>query len=287
MAVIGGGAGPNIKDIVQGRYVASGILFAKNTESNMAIAKNPNSLATEMTDIFAPVTLATGKITSASVSSPVVQGTSTSFLTDFADGDYLFYYDLSGSPLLVGRIASVDSDTQITLTGNSSIAVSTTPSPGQLYPTYCGKSNTVIGLNESVIMAVPVVPYGANVWMPNWNAYRQTATPSSYNKTAASRITTISAINNPTAPASPINISYTIASLTEFVFVTAGAYKYAFANGNFPSYVYALLNPYGDSLNMDLYQNTLYQAIANQDFENNGILVSASYPEIFLKESGY
>lgn len=298
MAAAAGGAGggstpPNLANIVPITYNFSGIVFAKATDANLAVAKKTNSTASELTDIFSPVTLATGKIITASTSSAVIQGSATEFLTDFENGDYLFYYDSTATPFLIGRIQTRNSNTQITLTGNSSVTISTTPTSGQLYPTFCGKTSTIIGLNESVVMRVPVFPYGqAQAIMPNWNKFRLQSQPSSYNNPANVSIVTYSAINNPTGPGTSQNISFTITAATDFTYVSTGAFRYTFlnatvANGGFPTFVYAILNPYGDSTVDSLPPNTLYRLFANENFNQNGILVSPTYPELFLQASGY
>ena len=206
----------------------------------------------------------------------------------------MFYYDETATPLLLGRISARNSDTQITLTANSPVAISTTPTSGQLYPTYCGKTNTVIGLNENVIMRVPVVPNGTDkVWMPNWNKFRLQPFVTSFNNPANVGISTYSEINNPTEEAATvIPIQFTITAITNFLYLTSGGFRYTFvnatnANGGFPTFVYAILNPYGDSAVESLPPNTLYKMFANENFTNNAILVSPTYPELFLKTSGY
>lgn len=295
MAVTPGGSGsapvPNPANIVYGTYVAAGIVFAKATDENIATAKTTNASANSLTDVFSPVTLATGKITSALTNSIVVSGTSTAFLTDFTAGDYLFYYTADASPILLGRIASVDSDTQITLTAFSPVAISATPGA------YCGKTNTVIGSSEQILIRIPVVPLSGTdianstqIWMPNWNAYRNTSQPSSNNLTSSSSMETYSEINNPTQETgSPVNVPYTITPIWEYTRLTAtNGYQYVFASSAFfPNYVYALLNPYGNSTVDNLAANTLYKMFANETFFNNGIVASTNYPVLFLQTAGY
>jgi hypothetical protein len=280
---IGGGSTP-----VQYRtYTAAGIIFAKATDANIAVAKTLNATQDSLTDVFSPVTLATGKITTATTSSEVIEGTATAFQTDFAAGDYLFYYTASASPILLGRIASVDSDTQITLTADSPVAIGATPGA------YCGKTNTVIGASENIIMRIPVVPLSvangaiAQIAMPYWNGYRiPPAVTSSDNLTTSSSMATYSKINNPAeATNSPVNVPYTIEPIWEYAVATANDTVFATA-ASFPNFAYALLNPNGNS-SIQLAANTLYKMFAEESFNNNGIIVSVNYPYSNLIAAGY
>ena len=262
-------------------YTAAGIIFAKATAANKAVALLNNAAADSLTDVFTPVTLATGKITTAATNSPVISGTSTAFVTDFSAGDYLFYYTANASPVLLGRILSRDSNTQITLTENSPVAISATPA-------YCGKTNTVISAFEEILIRIPVVPISpTQIAMPYWNGYRQFPEASSDNLTSASKMESYSQINNPAQiSGSPVNVPYTIepiqayaiAPVTNTVFPTPAS---------FPNYAYALYNPYGNSSVENLAANTLYRMFANETFSQNGIIVSANYPFANLRAAGY
>jgi hypothetical protein len=156
---------------------------------------------------------------------------------------------------------------------------------------YCGKTNTVIGSSEQILMRIPVVPNSSTqIWMPNWNAYRNTSQPSSNNLTSSSSMETYSEINNPTQETgSPVNVPYTITPIWEYTRLTAtNGYQYVFASSAFfPNYVYALLNPYGNSTVDNLAANTLYKMFANETFFNNGIVASTNYPVLFLQTAGY
>jgi hypothetical protein len=269
-------------------YTAAGIIFAKATDANIAVAKTLNATQDSLTDVFSPVTLATGKITTAATNSAVILGTATAFLTDFAAGDYLFYYTASASPILLGRIASVDSDTAITLTANSPVAISSPPGA------YCGKTNTVIGASENIIIRIPVVPLSvgtngaiAQIAMPYWNGYRiPPAVTSSDNLTTSSSMATYSKINNPAeATNSPVNVPYTIEPFWEYAVATVNDTVFATA-ASFPNFAYALLNPNGNS-SIQLAANTLYKMFAEESFNNNGIIVSVNYPYSNLIAAGY
>jgi hypothetical protein len=290
MAATPGGGGtspaPNPADIVYGQYLASGIVFAKANEANLATALTTNAAADSLTEVFNPVTLATGKITSASTSSTSVTGTSTAFLTDFVAGDYMFYYTADGNPVLLGKVAVVNSDTSITLSANAAVAIGATPGA------YCGKTNMVIGVAENILVRIPVVPASSTqIWMPNWNAYRITSgQPTSFNKVASSYMETYSEVNNPIEEsASPVNIPYTITPIYNYTKVAnANGYQYVFLTSSlFPNYVYAVLNPNGNSQTNNLAPNTLFKMFANESFFQNGIKVTTTYPFLFLQTAGY
>jgi len=277
-------ATPNPALIVYGQYLAPGIVFAKANANNIAVAKTVTSSPDALTEVFSPVTLATGKITNASTGSAVVTGTSTAFLTDFVAGDYMFYYNASATPVLLGKIANVDGNTQITLTSNASADISAVPA-------YCGKTSTMIGVADQVIMRIPVVANSSTqVWLPNWNKYRITAgQPTSYNDTTYSSMSTYSQVNNPTVIGSPVNVPYTITPLWDYPQTSdKEGNNYVFATTSaFPNFAYALLDPNGNSQEENLVPNTLFKMFANESFENNGILVNANYPVLFLQTAGY
>jgi len=273
--------GPNPANIVYTTYTAAGIVFAKANEANLATAKTLNAAADSLTEVFNPVTLATGKIT-ATIGNTTITGIGTSFLTDFAVGDYMFYYTADATPTLLGKVVARGGNTSITLASGSPVTIN---APGA----YCGKTNTVIGVSEQILMRIPIVPNAQKqISMPNWNAYRQQNTATSYNLASRSSMATYSQVNNPTVAGTPINIDYTITPIYDYAKVTVNGFQYVFATeALFPNYAYAILNPYGDSAVDNLPSNTLYKMFANENFAENGILVTTNYPFLFLQTAGY
>lgn len=274
------GTGPNPANIVYTTYTAAGIVFAKANEANLATAKTLNAAADSLTEVFNPVTLATGKITATS-GNTTISGQDTSFTTDFVVGDYMFYYTANGVPTLLGKVSAINSNTSITLTSGSPVTITN--------PVYCGKTNTVIGVSEQILMRIPIVPNAqGQINMPNWNAYRIQNTPTSYNVVANSSMATYSQVNNPTVAGTETPIPYTITPIYDYAKVTINGFQYVFATAAlFPNYAYAILNPYGDSAVDNLPSNTLYKMFANENFTNNGILVTTNYPFLFLQTAGY
>lgn len=263
-------------------YTASGITFAKANDNNIAIANTQSGLG-ELTDVIDPVTLASGKIT---VSGTSVTGVGTSFLTDFAKGQYLFYYNNEGEPALLGKIFSV-AQNSMTLTAAAAINVTSV---------YCGMASTILGTSENLIIRIPVVPSGPNVIIPNWAAYRNIESPldaTSYNNETFSNLEQYSNVNAPQTPATPplTQIPYTIQPVYNFQSyeaIVAGQKTtlYFQTAANFPSFCYAVLNPYGDA-NVSLPANTLYKLFASESFNLNGIVATTAYTQQFLTLAGY
>lgn len=264
-------------------YTASGITFAKSNENNIAIANTQSGLGT-LTDVIAPVTLASGLIT---VSGTAVTGVGTSFLTDFAAGQYLFYYNNEGEPALLGKISVIGSATTITLTAAAAINVTSV---------YCGMASTILGTSENLMIRIPVAQSGPNVIIPNWAAYRVIETPldaTAYNNSTFSNLEQYSDVNAPQTPASaPLtNIPYTIQPVYNFQSyeaIVAGQKTtlYFQTAANFPSFCYAILNPYGEA-NSVLAANTLYKLFASESFNLNGIVATTAYSQQLLTLAGY
>lgn len=263
-------------------YTASGITFAKANENNIAIANTQSGLG-ELTDVIAPVTLATGVIT---VSTTTVNGLGTSFLTDFKAGQYLFYYNNEGEPALLGKIMSVTNDVLMTLTANAAISVT---------DVYCGMASTILGTSENLMIRIPVVSSGPNVIIPNWAAYRVVETPldaTAYNNETYSNLEQYSDVNAPQTPTqTPTKIPYTIQPVYNFqsyqTLVNGQKTTLYFQTAaNFPSFCYAVLNPYGEA-NSVLAANTLYKLFASESFSLNGIVATTAYSQQLLTLAGY
>jgi hypothetical protein len=265
-------------------YTAAGITFAKANAENIAIAKTQSGIG-ELTDVIEPVTLASGKIT---VDGTAVTGYGTSFTVDFRDGQYLFYYNRNGEPVLLGQILSRGGPFSMTLTSNATVNLTA--------QTNCGMANTILGTSENLLIRIPVVSNGVNVIMPNWGAYRVIESPlevNAYNNSEFSNLEQYSIINSPQTPATPplTSISYTITPVYNFQsyeILENGqkVTKYFQIPANFPSFCFAILNPFGNS-NLNLAPNTLYKVFASERFDLNGINVTTGFSQNFLTLAGY
>jgi hypothetical protein len=263
-------------------YTASGITFAKANENNIAIANTRSGLGT-LTEVIEPVTLASGIIT---VTGTAVTGVGTSFLTDFAAGQYLFYYNYAGEPALLGKILSVTTATSMTLTENATTNVT---------DVYCGMATTILGTAENLMIRIPVVPNGPNVILPNWGAYRVIEAPfevTAENNSEFSNLEQYSVINTPQTPINPtVNIPFSIAPVYNFQSYEAlvngqKVTLYFQTAANFPVFCFAILNPFGEDA-ANLAPNTLYKLFAEEAFPLNGIIVTTAYSQQFLKLAGY
>lgn len=261
-------------------YTASGITFAKATEENIAIALTQLGVG-ELTNVISPVTLATGVITTTN-GSTAVTGVGTAFDDDFAEGQFLFYYDNEGDPILVGRIANIASPTSLTLTSNA---------PSSNTDVNCGMMNIVLSGNESILIRIPVpINTQTNLAiLPNWNAYRNLTT--GFNNETYNNLERYSDIGSPQTAATPPlqNIEYTITPIYNFQSYAIGGQegvetiRYFQTSANFPQFCFAVFNPGTDAYAA----NTLYKLFANERFNLNGISVTTNYNPNFLTQAGY
>lgn len=329
-------------------YTAPGIIFAKATDSNLAIARTDTGGSdADITDRINPVTLAQGVITTSwanltsgtfsSVTSPnqingsstafitqidpgdrlyyldvtiykyvgtvasvqsntlltltaapvntptggstlakntnVVTGVNTQFTSDYAAGDYLFYFDAGGTPILIGRIATV-SDAQLVLTAKATVDVLNRKG---------GKVNVFINGSESFLIRIPVVSNGNAIYVPNWNSFRISASPTSYNDDTVSSISTYSAPNNPAVIGTPVQAPFSITPTN--VFPAFNNRIWYAVPPKFPNYIFALINPYGNQAGLTLVQNTMYQFSCDENI--NGILTGAQTPVSDMLDIGY
>lgn len=260
-----------------------GITFAVANSANLAVANSPTGQGT-LSEIITPVSLAKGKISS-STSSTSITGTGTEFLSDFNVGDYLFYYDIyTAVPALLGKIATVGSNSSITLEAN---ALSTQTG------VYCGRTNIVVRTQDNLIVRIPVPITGPNQFsLPNWNNWL--ALPKRYgawNDSVTNSLKRISKPLTPSVPDTEQNIQYTLIPVfgwqsTEALVGGAKVFVYFPTTASIPQFVYALLNPNGSG-NVALAPNTLFKLFANSNFSLNCIRAGLNYTKSNLVEAGY
>jgi len=269
---------PGNQTPVRVTYTASGITFAKATLENKAIALTQSGVG-ELTNVINPITLATGVITTNGTTA--VSGVGTTFEDDFKAGDFLFEYDNEGSPILVGRIAQIASNTSLTL---SSAA------PSSNTGVYCGMMNIVLSGNETFLIRIPVpINTVTNLaTLPNWNAYRNLVT--GFNNNTNNSLERYSDIGSPQTAATPPlqNVEYTITAIYNFqsfqTTVNGQAVTRNFQTAdNFPQFCFAEFNPGADAYAA----NTLYKLFASERFNLNGISVTTNYNPNFLTQAGY
>lgn len=212
----------------------------------------------------------------------VITGVNTQFVSDYSAGDYLFYFDASGSPILIGKIATV-SDAQLVLTEKATVNVVNKSG---------GKVNVVVNGSESFLIRIPVVPNSGGVFLPNWDSFRISATATSYNNENVSSISTYSVVGNPAIPGSVTQAPFTFTPTNTFVAVpqpTAAnpQNRVIFPSPNpvYPNFIFALINPYGAQADVNLAQNTMYQFECVDVID--GFLTGANTPVSTMLANGY
>lgn len=266
-------------------YTTSGVVFAKANTNNLSIAKTPKGTGT-LTDIIRPVSFATGTITVTNGSTGV-SGTGTAFTTEFTAGQYLFYYNTSGDPVLAGKINTISSPTSLTLA---------TAFPGSTVSgRNCGVTDVVAGGFDDFIVQIPTQINTATKQciIPNWAQYVLRVTPGviGENNPDNIKLEQYSNVNSPQVAATP--------PLTSIQFIvtpigadwpwnkgTTSERAYFPNTESFPSFCYARLNPYGDA-DVPLPSNTLYRYFINQNFNLNGLVATVNLQDTILTQQGY
>jgi hypothetical protein len=231
------------------------------------------------------------------VNTNIITGTGTSFSTDFSAGDYLFWYDSSGNPTLIGRVSITPSNpSQLQL-----VSKWTTPIANK----YCGGINVIVNGAESFLVRIPVIPNGAivngyptKVFLPSWDYFRITPGDSaSYNKTNVSSISTYSIVGAPSeigpAPAQVpyslfgVNIFNTTASPTTTNPDNRVLWPPLSASNNaaFPRFVFALFNPYGNNQGENMAQNTMFKFLCAEELQ--GFIAVANTTAATMISYGY
>lgn len=263
-------------------YAASGIIYAKATLSNLAVALSASGGTDEqITDRIDPPSLETGKIT-ASTASDIVTGIDVNFENDCKAGQYIFAYGAGATPVLVGKIDSVDGPLQITLTDNASSDADEAP---------YGVMNQLIKTNENILIRVPRIPLNSTQsYIPNWaemrvkpNDQNQYNDPSTYTSMVQySENGTPIVINN-----TPVNVPYIIEPYNKFI-VYRGTANTLFCwpeVRDFPNYIFALFNPFGNNAQQNLNPSTMYKLFTTVQIP--GLLISTNYNTNQLIAAGY
>lgn len=215
---------------------------------------------------------------SLAVNSNIITGVDSSFNTDFIAGDYLFWYDSSGSPTLLGRVSvTPSSPTQLSLVSKWKTIVSNK---------YCGGINVVVNGSQSFLIRIPVIPNGSivngyptQVWLPDWNSFRITSGDNtSYNNTDVSSISTYSVVGNPSVTGDVTQVPYSMFGVNVFNTTASPTASNpqnrilwpplsSFNNAAFPNFVFALFNPYGNNQGENMAQNTMFKFMCLEEIQ--------------------
>jgi hypothetical protein len=204
----------------------------------------------------------------------------------FEAGQYLFYWDASGSPALIGQIDEVSTSTITlvsTILGNG----------GNMTNRELGVSYSLITSNEEFYIRVKTtkVPSteSAFILMPNFQNWRKV--PSQRNESpvleSQSNIQQYSVIGTPVSIDGPkpyVNFKIT----TTNIFLSSNNGVTYFANwAQFPQYIWlrATVIP-SDATLSSLAASTMYRFTTN-DFMDNAITVTANTPNATMYNAGY
>ena len=212
----------------------------------------------------------------------IITGVNTQFTSDYVAGDYLFYFDAGGVPILIGQIATV-SNAQLVLEENATVDVVNKSG---------GKVNVVVNGAESFLIRIPVVPNSNGVFLPDWNSFRITATETSYNDDTVSSIATYSLVGNPAVIGSTTQAPFTIRPTNVFQTFPQptstnpqNRVLWPSPSPVFPNFIFAFVNPYGAQADVNLAQNTMYQFECVDTI--SGFLTGANTPVSTMLDNGY
>jgi hypothetical protein len=273
-------------------YTPTDIKFAVASSENLQIAQatyfSTSLYNTDaLTDVVEPVTFAQGLIT-VTASSSAVTGVDTQFEVDFKPGQFLYYYNNQGDPVLAGRISTISSDTTLTLTD---VFAGTTQANVN-----CGMTTKIFLVNDDFIVRIPtqIINNGNGLVLPNWAVYKSTNGQS--NNSANIALNRYSLVNSPATAATPplANVPFQIRTYgrsdEQWESQASGQDLYYFASwDNLPKYAYARLSLYPGSTQL-LSANTLYSFFINNNIPNNGIVATNNgqgLPEQDLIDAGY
>lgn len=266
-------------------YDASGIIYARVNANNTQIAISPDGYANNqsITDAIESPTIAAGNFLSMTTVGNQTQVTGTnspSFNTDFNIGDYVYWINASGAPILLGQVASFVSGfeaSRMLLTG----IASSTPNISQ---PLLGGSNYLITASESVYIRIPTVAVSeTSMDIPNFAVWRQS---NGFNQPSVSNLVQYSSIGNPLQifTPEPQNVSFTIQVMNVFVPITTGGNTYWSSSGAFPRYIWAKLIPVSGS-STALSSQTMYKWSTQELLEN--ITITPNFPQSALVAAGY
>lgn len=261
-------------------YAASGIIYAKATPSNLAVALSPSGGTDEqITDRINPPSLETGKIT-ASTSSNTVTGIDVDFESDCKVGEYIFAYGAGAVPVLVGRIASIDGPQQLTLTDDAASEADEAP---------YGLMKILLATNENILIRVPRIPLNNNQsWIPNWAEMR--VKPYDRNQfndqTTYTSLTQYSETGIPTVIDSGANAPFLIEPYNRFTPFTSNNNTFCWRETReFPNFIFALYNPFGNNSQQNLSAATMYKLFTTERIP--GVLITTNFQVATLRAAGY
>lgn len=267
-------------------YDASGIIYARVNTNNTQIAISPDGYLNNqaIVDEIDTPEIASGEFGSMATVGGVSQITGTNtpaFDTDFSIGDYVYYIDGSGNPVLVGQVASFVSGFESSKMNLTALASSNPATAGN---PLLAHSNHLITPSESVYIRIPTYAASAtSQQIPNFAAWRLS---SGLNNSAVSKLEQYSNTGAPLTiyTPSPIPVSFTITVMNIFQPTTIGGNQYWNSPADFPLYIWAKLTPVS-SATTALNAQTMYKWSTQELLD--GITITANFPQASLVAAGY
>jgi hypothetical protein len=217
------------------------------------------------------------------VTTSIVSGVGTDFENQFLVGQYLFAYDYSGSPYLVGQVLEINSSTQITLTQYASAAV--------VVASQCGMMDTLIKQSDSILIRIPTIVQNGQTIIPDWASLRLTFNDTfSYNNSTRTNLSQYSQVGDKLSVynGATIKAPFTITPTNQIVVFKVSVNsngRGCFANtGDFPRFTFAVYNPYGENPTV-LSAATMFKLYTNETME--GIPISVNMENLILEAAGY
>jgi hypothetical protein len=212
----------------------------------------------------------------------VVAGIGTNFENDFLEGQYLFAYDYSGSPFLLGKILEINSTSQITLTQYAAAAV--------VVASQCGMMDTLIKQSDSILIRIPTIVQNGQTIIPNWASLRLDATSQfSYNLSTKANLSQYSEVGN------KLSI-YNGTTKAPFTIIPTNIFRGFKVDTNpslvgcfqntteYPRFTFAVYNPYGETPTM-LSAATMFKLYTKETMD--GIPISVRMDITPLEQAGY
>lgn len=267
-------------------YDASGIIYARVNTNNTSIALSPDGYLNNqaIVDEIDTPTIASGEFGSMATVGGVSQitGTNTpSFDTEFSIGDYVYYIDGTGNPVLVGQVASFVVGFESSKMDLTALASSNPATAGNPLLAY---SNHLITPSESVYIRIPTYENSlTSRQIPNFAVWRQS---NNLNVASVSKLDQYSGIGTPLTinTPTPTPVSFTITVMNIFQPTTIGGNTYWNSPADFPLYIWAKLTPVS-SATTALNAQTMYRWSTQELLE--AVTITSNFPQSQLVLAGY
>ena len=265
-------------------YLAE-ITYARVNANNTTLASSNdgNGNGASITEVIAAPTHST--LTVSGTPSGTVVVASATVAGIFEAGQYLFYWDASANPTLIGQIASISTST-------INLVSTILGTGGDMTNKELGVSYSLITGNEQFYIRVKTSKTSTSagfILMPNFQTWRVNPTQREQSAiiTTQSKIERYSNIGTPVSIASPIvGVNFRVQTVNNFLSSNNGLTF--FANwSQFPQYIWLLATIIpSDATSSALLQSTMYRFTTNE-FMDQAITVTANTANATLRDAGY